>query len=99
MPLVLRSDSEHRMGRMDVSDDAYDELAHFSETQATVLVSRGLIYLTDFEIQGNCRGTIIAANYRDAENVARRRGRGEKVIGRMADGFLRSFRDHMRWRG
>lgn len=79
--------------------DAYEELGRFNDTQKALLVSRRLVYLTDLEIGSDRHGTIIAASYDDAEDIARRRGRSEKVIGRMGDGFLRSVRERLlrRW--
>lgn len=72
--------------------DVCDELTRFSDAQAALLTSRGLVYLTDLKLDGNRHGTIVAASYADAQSVARRRGRGEKVIGRMAHGFLHGLR-------
>lgn len=76
----------------DEAVDICDELTRFSDAQAALLTSRGLVYLTDLKLDGNRHGTIVAASYADAESVARRRGRGEKVIGRMAHGFLHGLR-------
>lgn len=72
--------------------DVCDELTRFSDAQAALLTSRGLVYLTDLKLDGNRHGTIVAASYADAQSVARRRGRGEKVIGRVAHGFLHGLR-------
>ncbi|UGY13899.1 hypothetical protein HAP48_0035825 [Bradyrhizobium septentrionale] len=77
----------------DEAVDICDELSRFSDAQAALLTSRGLVYLTDdLKLEGNRHGTIVAASYADAESIARRRGRGEKVIGRMAHGFLHGLR-------
>lgn len=76
----------------DEAADICDELTRFSDAQAALLTSRGLVYLTDLKLDGDRHGTIVAASYADAESVARRRGRGEKVIGRMAHGFLHGLR-------
>ncbi|WP_159450435.1 hypothetical protein [Bradyrhizobium mercantei] len=76
----------------DEAIDACDELTRFSDAQAALLTSRGLVYLTDLKLDGNRHGTIVAASYADAQSVARRRGRGEKVIGRVAHGFLHGLR-------
>ena len=72
--------------------DVCDELTRFSDAQAALLTSRSLVYLTDLKLDGGGHGTIVAASYTDAESVARRRGRGERVIGRMAQGFLHGLR-------
>jgi hypothetical protein len=76
----------------DEAVDICDELTRFSDAQAALLTSRGLVYLTDLKLDGQRHGTIVAASYADAQSVARRRGRGEKVIGRMAHGFLHDLR-------
>jgi hypothetical protein len=76
----------------DEAVDICDELTRFSDAQAALLASRSLVYLTDLKLDGGRHGTIVAASYADAESVARRRGRGEKVLGRMAHGFLHSLR-------
>ncbi|WP_429022290.1 hypothetical protein [Bradyrhizobium sp. I1.14.4] len=76
----------------DQAVDICDELTRFSDAQAALLTSRDLVYLTDLKLDGNRHGTIVAASYADAVSVARARGRGERVIGRMAHGFLHSLR-------
>ncbi|GIQ76546.1 hypothetical protein [Bradyrhizobium sp. RD5-C2] len=76
----------------DEAVDICDELTRFSDAQAALLTSRGLVYLTDLKLDDGRHGTIVAASYADAESVARTRGRGERVIGRMAHGFLYGLR-------
>ncbi|WP_244063561.1 hypothetical protein [Bradyrhizobium sp. Ce-3] len=76
----------------DEAVDVCDELTGFSDAQAALLTSRSLVYLTDLKLDGGRHGTIVAASYSDAETVARARGRGERVIGRMAHGFLHGLR-------
>lgn len=76
----------------DEAVDICDELTRFGDAQAALLISRGLVYLTDLKLDGDRHGTIVAASYADAESVARARGRGEMVIGRMAHGFLYGLR-------
>lgn len=76
----------------DEAVDICDELNRFSDAQAALLTSRSLVYLTDLKLDDNRHGTIVAASYADAQSVARARGRGEKVIGRMAHGFLHGLR-------
>ncbi len=76
----------------DEAADICDELTRFSDAQATLLTSRGLVYLTDLKLDGGRHATIVAASHADAESVARARGRGERVIGRMAFGFLHGLR-------
>ncbi|WP_128089509.1 hypothetical protein [Bradyrhizobium viridifuturi] len=73
-----------------------DELTRFSDAQAALLTSRSLVYLTDLKLEGGRHGTIVAASYADAQAVARGRGRGERVIGRMARGFLHGLLQKVR---
>lgn len=61
----------------DETVDICDELSRFSDAQATLLTSRGLVYLTDLKLDGGRHGTIVAASYADAQSVARARSRGK----------------------
>ncbi|MGY4478754.1 hypothetical protein [Bradyrhizobium sp. USDA 3364] len=80
----------------DEAVDVCDELARFNDAQAALLTSRSLVYLTDLKLAGGRRGTIVAASYADAQSVAHARGRGERVIGRMAHGFLHGLLQKVR---
>lgn len=76
-----------------------DELAQFDETQQAILVSRGLVYLTDLAIGNGRFGTIIAPSHNEARHIALRRKQGEKVLGTMAPGFLQDLKNRVqRWR-
>jgi len=57
----------------DEAADICDELTRFSDAQATLLTSRGLVYLTDLKLDGGRHATIVAASHADAESVARAR--------------------------
>ncbi|TWC07164.1 hypothetical protein FBZ93_101455 [Bradyrhizobium macuxiense] len=80
----------------DAAADTCDELTCFSDAQAALLTARSLVYLTDLKLDGGRHGTIVAASYADAQSVARARGRGERVIGRIAHGFLHGLRRRLR---
>ena len=80
----------------DEAVDVCDELTRFSDAQAALLTSRSLVYLTDLKLDGGRHATIVAASHADAQLVARARGRGEKVIGRMAHGFLHGLLQKVR---
>ncbi|MCA6096821.1 hypothetical protein QA635_24575 [Bradyrhizobium brasilense] len=80
----------------DEAVDICDELTRFSAAQAALLTSRGLVYLTDLKLDGGRHGTIVAASHAEAQAIARARGRGERVVGRMAYGFLHGLLQKVR---
>lgn len=72
----------------DETVDICDELSRFSDAQAALLTSRGLVYLTDLKLDGGRHGLRVgiaggddrpvpAAIYADAQSVARARSRGK----------------------
>ena len=63
----------------------FDDLDGLTLDATNMLASRGVVFLTEFEDDGSrYGGTVIAATWQMAKEVAFGRGLGEKVIGQMA---------------
>lgn len=61
-----------------------NETDEMGQKQANLLAERGVVFLTEFEVDGKlCGGSIIATSEEAAEKIAGRRGLGETVVGKL----------------